>query len=601
MNFPSINDLITDASQSFLRFPITIISSVLTAIIFIYMTEHDFSPEDNIMLFNLALMAMLNIGLSFALYLFAEKEQFSVSKKYFLQIISILLLVIYFFCLPSHVIQEIPFKPYAQYFLFALALHFFIAFLPYLKTKDVNAFWSYNTFLFTRFTTAIFFSATLFLGLAFAYVAISVLFDGKIEAQFYFQTFLFISFVFNTWFFVAGIPDDLSVFDGKIQYNKALKVFSQFILIPLMLIYLSILYLYIVKIALAWTWPRGMVSSLILGIAVLGILALLFLYPLAQKDENSWVKTISKAYYIVLIPLIIVLWLAIQVRVGSYGVTENRYFLILLASWLTFISLYFNLKKQANIKIIPISIFLFITVAAIGPLSAFNVSGRSQTARLIKVLEENNMLENNKFSNKAVKIERETVNNIKSIVRYLVNFSHIYRIEPWYDGDFDTLLNNARYNYEIKNQLIALITEGKEIELTEKVDIQYYNFSIAKTNVVFLDSYDYIVNFYTLRKNIDFSYKIEDKRYEMRLKDDFNLHILSENDTLITFNIKEKLVAEIKKRPDNLHPQLKKLELVAENEKSKAKLVLYHVYVKQQGDKYLLQNMEGNLLLSFKE
>ena len=51
MNFPSINDLLKNASRSFLRFPITIIFSVITAMILIYMVEFELSPEKNIHLF----------------------------------------------------------------------------------------------------------------------------------------------------------------------------------------------------------------------------------------------------------------------------------------------------------------------------------------------------------------------------------------------------------------------------------------------------------------------------------------------------------------------------------------------------------------------
>ena len=133
MIFPSINNLLKDASQSFLRFPITILSSVITAFVLIYMVEHEFSPEQHIVLFNMALVAMLHIGFSFGLYLFAEKEQFSISKKYLLQVVALILLIFYYLCLPNQILREIPFQPYVQYILFGLATHFFIAFLPYLK------------------------------------------------------------------------------------------------------------------------------------------------------------------------------------------------------------------------------------------------------------------------------------------------------------------------------------------------------------------------------------------------------------------------------------------------------------------------------------
>ena len=87
----------------------------------------------------------------------------------------------------------------------------------------------------------------------------------------------------------------------------------------------------------------------------------------------------------------------------------------------------------------------------------------------------------------------------------------------------------------------------------------------------------------------------------MKLNENFNVDILNEKDTLITFNLKEKLLAEIKKRPDNLNPQLDELEFVAENEQYKAKIISQHAYVKKAGNEYYLQNIQGYLLFKYKE
>src|SRR5690606_11355591 len=127
--------------------------------------------------------------------------------------------------------------------------------------------------------------------------------------------------LFNTWFFLAGIPRNFEVELSLIDYPKGLKIFTQFILIPLLLIYLCILYFYGAKILLTGDWPKGIVSYMIIAISVLGIFTTLLLYPYQQWKESGWIKKFSRGYYYFLIPLVILLFIAIGMRIQEYGLT----------------------------------------------------------------------------------------------------------------------------------------------------------------------------------------------------------------------------------------------------------------------------------------
>jgi predicted Na+-dependent transporter len=70
---------------------------------------------------------------------------------------------------------------------------------------------------------------------------------------------LFIGVIFNTWFFLAGIPLDLEEIDKEVKYEKVIKLFAQFVLIPVTSIYLLILYAYEIKILFDWELPNGWV------------------------------------------------------------------------------------------------------------------------------------------------------------------------------------------------------------------------------------------------------------------------------------------------------------------------------------------------------
>src|SRR5690606_24507962 len=129
-------------------------------------------------------------------------------------------------------------------------------------------------------------------------------------------------------------------------FPKGLKIFVQYILIPLAIIYLLILYAYSAKILVEWNLPNGWVSMLILWYAVFGILAILLAYPLRDDTDNPWVRLYSRFFFVGLLPLILLLFIAVGVRIGDYGVTELRYYVVLLGIWLMMMALYFIFSKH---------------------------------------------------------------------------------------------------------------------------------------------------------------------------------------------------------------------------------------------------------------
>jgi len=120
------------------------------------------------------------------------------------------------------------------------------------------------------------------------------------------------------------VPRDLAHLESVTEYPKGLKVFAQYVLFPLVMVYLVILYVYMGKIIIAWDWPQGWVSKLILGFSGAGLFSLLLLHPVTGREENVWIRTAARWYYVILIPLLVMLFFAVWRRVSEYGVTPGR-------------------------------------------------------------------------------------------------------------------------------------------------------------------------------------------------------------------------------------------------------------------------------------
>ncbi|MBO9673605.1 MAG: DUF4153 domain-containing protein [Sphingobacteriaceae bacterium] len=450
MKLPSLQQLYSGFIHVIKRFPLQFIFAVAATICscyYIHISDFRYHSEQNEILEShlIKAIAILNLALTFvlALDLISERNQYQPAKKWLLRLGGILMCTILYFGLdPVNYSADL-----YRIFLFAFAFHLLVAFAPFVGHEKMNGFWQFNKALFLRFLTSALYSAVLYAGLAIALVAINGLFNADIRWQTYMTLFAIITAGFNTTFFLAGIPTDYKLLEEDQSYPKGLKIFAQFVLIPLVTIYLAILLIYELKIAVQWQLPKGLVSSLILGYSVFGILSLLLVYPVKDTEGNSWIRLFSRFFYIMLIPLVVLLLLAVWKRVGHYGITESRYILTALALWLAGITIYFLFSKKQNIKVIPISLCIISLLATYGPQSAFSVSKFSQLSRLKRIMSSQ---------------KKEDVKERPAVIRYLVYTHGLKTLQPFTQKDLGKIeekidkSNNYRYTMRMNKVDTAL-------------------------------------------------------------------------------------------------------------------------------------------------
>lgn len=437
MQLPSLNVIFDKSRATFLRFPFALLSATLAAIIAVYLIGTQQADEIRHGYSGL-LVCILGISLFTALPLTGENHGWSRPAILLGNSIIAGALLLYFFLLPAK-LGEAPSRHIFRYLLFFLSAHLLVAVAPFVRGTSTNGFWQYNKTLFLRFMTAVLFSGALFVGLAIALGSVEVLFGADIEEEIYLQLFVLIGFIFNTWFFLAGIPSPLHQLQHLTAYPKGLKVFTQHILLPLVTVYLVILYGYTAKIMLQWSWPEGWVANLVLSFSIVGLLALLLLHPVRDKTENQWIRRFSRIYFFALIPLVILLLLAIGVRIHAYSFTVERYFVLALGLWLAGIVGYFILSKRPNIKIIPASLGIIAILISFGPWGAFSVAERSQVSRLRHYLRQNDILRQGTIHKATDPVPLEDRREISSILRYLNDTHGLDGIQPWFEQDLSKL------------------------------------------------------------------------------------------------------------------------------------------------------------------
>ena len=318
IEFQSFTLIYKNAAATFVRFPFTILRAGLGDVVGIMLVESDKQFQEYV-LQKMGMIAALGLPLFTALAFYADKNLWDKSKRYGLQTAGMALLAIYYFSLPEN--AESPEYHLQRFMLLIISFHFLVAFIPFIGGNQVQGFWQFNKSLFLRFLTAALYSYVLYIGLAIALLALDYLFGVDIIWKSYMKLWIVIASVFNTWFFLTGVPADLNDLNNTQEYPKGLKVFTQYILLPLVALYFLILITYEFKIIFEWNLPKGWVSQLVLWFSVVGILSLLLLHPLRERTESKWIKVFSKWFFRLLLPLLGMLFVSLCVRISDYGIT----------------------------------------------------------------------------------------------------------------------------------------------------------------------------------------------------------------------------------------------------------------------------------------
>jgi hypothetical protein len=244
-----------------------------------------------------------------------------------------------------------------------------------------------------------------------------------IKDKHYADTAILVWALFAPFHFFSGIPNVREV-PKPADSPKTLRFLLQWILIPLLWVYTAILYVYSGKILIEQVWPRGIVSSLILAYACIGLFVWFLSYP--SRDDNRFSAIHYRWFSWTALPLFIVLFAAIGLRVGDYGLTEPRWFVIILSSWCAAATLFLSIRSLFRkrdpertgfrVLLLPLSLAVVALSSVIGPLSAFNLSIDSQNRQLLAIFSKNGMISGNRVTKAVSTVNEEDRGRISSIL-----------------------------------------------------------------------------------------------------------------------------------------------------------------------------------------
>jgi len=205
-----------------------------------------------------------------------------------------------------------------------------------------------------------------------------------------------------------------------------------------------------------------------------------------------------------------VLGMAIGLRCPQYGITEPRYFLVLLSVWLAAIACWFTFTRSRNIGVIPVSLCALALLTFAGPTSAYSVSRRSQLNRLERALNRNKLLDaGGKLQAPAGVVPDSDRVAITAGLTYLLDTHGHEAVLPWLSDSAAKKLGTGKgrhHRYEGGGEASKILASIKMEPLRSLRDRTsgYFSFSVrGDLPTIAIDGFTHLVHVTAIRRQTE--------------------------------------------------------------------------------------------------
>jgi len=432
-----MKNFLDDCERTIFRFPLVTVNNILSTVISIFLIFK--APYSNHfpLLEKSLLCFLLGFPLLISSQLFAENFKFNFLKKILLNFLSVGFLIFYFFVLPRG-FDDFLFSDALQFLLILLGFSLSVFFTPFCgKKNSTNELWEFDKKLLLNFATAFFFGLAVFIAAVLCLVAIYFLFHVS-DDEFFMSSFAICAQIISPMIFLVKFPQN---FSAKIKPSKILNHFGNFVLLPFLTCYSVILIIYFLKIIITQYWPIGELSSFILVFLLTLFLANFIFFP--QAGEKKWVKIFRQISFVIVFPMVVMLFVAVFWRVKYFGWTENRVLLFIFG--LLFLMITFQFFRKKNLKsVFAISFFaIAITSVFIFPFCRWH-----QASRLEKVLASEGFLQHGKIVKDTSHKNFQSISKISGISEYLIEYHGVKSLQKFLTSEDFNKLKTLNDNYD---------------------------------------------------------------------------------------------------------------------------------------------------------
>jgi len=513
--------------QALTRFPITIAAIITFAVLMIIQIHNNFKDRFDERLWWLLGLSIL---LSLAFYIFAE-NRINCLLRNLVNVLLIGCLAWFTFTLQKPVVEAEIIRMLVLGVSFGAAVFF----APFITGKRPLEFWNYVLDVIYQLITAYVFAGILMAGLSLALLSLNKLFGMNIPDNWYSYLSVLCFVLFGSVYFLSSLPRvNKNDEETTVEFPKIYKILGLYILLPILGIYILILYVYLAKIIVTWKLPDGWVSWLVSILGITGYLTISLLHPVYLKGDNKPAKLFTRFFPVIILPLLILMFVGIMRRLSDYGITINRLYVLLLNLWLFGVSIYLFIIRTKQVKWIYISFAAIAFLLSVGPWSVFSITKHTLKSELTRLYTDAKPFIRDQKNPEIAGIDAAKQKRLYDITTYL----------------------KQTYGKEsVKSIIVSVFGKNVNPDNLMTVPAIYED-----------EKFDKFFSVYTKEK--DFKLQITDYKTYIRLNKDFNDNYLYKSDSLSVGINNTKLEITQNGKISAVIPLDKLISISAENDKN---------------------------------
>lgn len=251
-----------------------------------------------------------------------------------------------------------------------------------------------------------------------------------------------------------SLTDEIAIEGHKgTLLERGISVLINYIAVPVIVIYALIIHAYALKIAVTANLPKGQIATMVSIFAVGGTAAWLVAWPWREQGTRL-LRLFMRYWFFLLIVPAVLLAIAIWRRLADYGVTPDRYGIVLVAVWVAALAIYLALRRnRADMRAILGAAAVLLLVGSVGPLGANGLTVTSQVKRLMVLLADNGVLKDGRVVTPAKPLQGELSTNGYSIIYLLRDVDGLDRLKPLFAGDAKSPFNADTTDWSLAQAL----------------------------------------------------------------------------------------------------------------------------------------------------
>lgn len=269
-----------------------------------------------------------------------------------------------------------------------VALGVAAVFGPGHSIADRDRSWLYTYSLIANAVVCVVIELAMQLALSIIYFTVEMLFNVN-SFESYLTMMALGCFLIPMIIFLSRIPRAAELRDNSETYRPGRFTVGlvKYLLLPLTVIYMAILYCYGLRILGALELPRGVVSLSVSGVTAAVVLTVFLLSGTCRG--NGVFGRATRWLPLAMLPLLLLMSIAIFHRIGQYGITVPRLYVATFNLWAYAAMIWLAVRGAGRFGAVPVSFAgIFLLVSAIPGFNYTSLTNRYMHARAIAAFEQ---------------------------------------------------------------------------------------------------------------------------------------------------------------------------------------------------------------------